>query len=168
MLCFLRLRLRWRLLLTVLGLGFRVLLKNTSLITRNDSTKQVWFSLKTLDDVLTHLHAALLLIIIQQSWHHFFADFSHVQIFDDNLPSTVLFHVQLTCYHSKSQPTITTQHLPYPHNVEGLSLLESTFTPLRHYLNLFAIEKHVCTTWGYLHTHPEAFQVLVTKFSPSG
>ena len=34
-------------------------------------TKQVWFSLKTVDHVLAHLHMILLLIITQQSWHHF-------------------------------------------------------------------------------------------------
>ena len=42
------------------------------------SPRQVRFSLKTLDDVLTHLHAALLLIIIiQQPLLHFCADFPH-------------------------------------------------------------------------------------------
>ena len=70
---------RWgrRLPLTALALGFQVELKNSCLITSDDSTKQVWFSLKTLHDVLTHLQAALLLIIIQQPWHHFYADFPH-------------------------------------------------------------------------------------------
>ena len=51
--CFVRSRRRRRLPLIALALGFRVLL----------------------DDVLTHLHAALLLTIIQQPWHHFCADF---------------------------------------------------------------------------------------------
>ena len=76
--CFLRPRWGRRLQLTSLALGFRVLLKNPCLITSGDSTKQVWFSLKALDDVLTHLQVALLLIIIQQSpWHHSCADFPH-------------------------------------------------------------------------------------------
>ena len=59
--------------------------------------KQVLFILKTLDDDLTHLHAVHLLIIIQQSWHHLWADFPHSQIFGYDLPNTVLFHVQQTC-----------------------------------------------------------------------
>ena len=75
--CFLRPRQCWRVVtLTALALGFRVVLRNPCLIISVDSTKQVWFSLKTLDDVLTHLHAVLL-IIIQQLWHHFWADFLH-------------------------------------------------------------------------------------------
>ena len=73
--CLLRPRRRRRLPLTSLALGFRVVIKNPCLTPNDDSTKQVWFSLKTLDDVLTHLQAALLLIIIQQPWHHFCADF---------------------------------------------------------------------------------------------
>ena len=60
-----------------LALGFRVILKNPCLITSDDSTKQVWFSLKTLDDVLSHQQAVLLLIIIQQAWHYFCTDFLH-------------------------------------------------------------------------------------------
>ena len=80
--------------------------------------KQVWFSLKMLNDVLIHLHAALLLIIIQQPWHHFCADFVHAQIFGDNIPNTVLCQVQLTCDLLNSQPTIATHHLPYPLDVD--------------------------------------------------
>ena len=80
--------------------------------------KQVWFSLKMLDDVLIHLHASLLLIIIQQPWHHFCGDFVHAQIFGDNLPNTVLCQVQLTCDLSNSQPIIATHHLPYPLDVD--------------------------------------------------
>ena len=45
------------------------------------TTNQVSFILKMLDDVMTHLHEALLLIIIQQSWHQFCANFPHAQIF---------------------------------------------------------------------------------------
>ena len=77
----------WLLILTLAFFGtvqwqlwrlvFWIILKNPCLITSDDSTKQVWFSLKTLSDVLTHLHAALLLIIIQQPWHQFCADFPH-------------------------------------------------------------------------------------------
>ena len=44
-----------------------------------------------LDDILTHLLAVLLLIMIQQSWFHFGADFPHAQIIRVNLPKTVLF-----------------------------------------------------------------------------
>lgn len=82
--------------LRALALGFRVALKNPRLMTSDGSSKQVWFILKMLNDVLTHMHAPLLLIIIQQPWHHFCADFPHAQIFADNLPNTVIFHVQLT------------------------------------------------------------------------
>ena len=57
--------------LTALALGFWVIIKNPCLVTSDDSMKQAWFSLKTLNDVLTHLHAALLLVFIQQHWHHF-------------------------------------------------------------------------------------------------
>ena len=55
------------------------------------STKKVWFFLKMLSDVLTYIHSVLLLIIIQQFWHHFCTEFLHGQIFGDNCPNTVLF-----------------------------------------------------------------------------
>ena len=75
--CFVRHQRHRRLPLTALAFGFRVVLKNPCLISSDDSMKQVWFSLKTLSDVLTHLHAALRLIIIQQPWHQFCAGFPH-------------------------------------------------------------------------------------------
>ena len=40
--------------------------------------------------------------------------FRLAQIFGDNLPNNVLFHVQLTCDHSNRQPTIATHLLSYP------------------------------------------------------
>ena len=53
---------------SVQAFGFWVILKNLFLIiTSDDFTKLIWFSLKMLNDVLTHLQAMLLLIIIQQS-----------------------------------------------------------------------------------------------------
>ena len=109
--CFLWPQRRQTLPLRALALGFQLVLKNPHLITSDDSSKQVWFILKTLDDVLTNLHVVLLLMIIQQPWHHFCADFPHAQIFSDNLPNTVLFHVQLTCDHSNSQTTSATHNL---------------------------------------------------------
>ena len=112
--CFLWPQQRQILPLRALALGFLVVLKNPHLITSDDSSKQVWFILKTLDDVLTNLHVALPLMIIQQPWHHFCANFPHAQIFSVNLPNAVLFHVQLTCDHSNTQPTIATHNLLYP------------------------------------------------------
>ena len=86
-----------------------------------------------LDDVLTHLHTALL-IIIQQSWHYFCTDFPDAQIFSDILLKTGFFHVQLICNHLNNQLTIDTSHC-LTHLMltsvlldEGLLLLESSFT----------------------------------------
>ena len=89
-------------------LGFQAILKNQCFITTDDSIKQIWFNLKTLDNVLTHLQVALFQIIIQQSWHYFCVNFLYAQIFGDNLSNTALFHVQLTCDHLNSQLTIAT------------------------------------------------------------
>ena len=50
------------------ALGFWIVFKNLCL----DAREQIWFILKTPSDFLTHLHAELLLNIIQQSWYHFF------------------------------------------------------------------------------------------------
>ena len=58
-------------------------------------TKQVWFSLKMLDDVLIYLHVMLLLIIFQPSWHHF-ADFLQAQIFLGNIPNIVTLHSSIS------------------------------------------------------------------------
>ena len=57
---------RW-LLLTAWALGFPIILKIPCLIASDDPTKQVWSSLKTLDDVLIHLYETLFQITIQQS-----------------------------------------------------------------------------------------------------
>ena len=114
---FLRLLWRQQFLLAALGLGFRVILQNPCLITSDDSTKQVWFKLKTVENVLIHLHTTSLLINIQKFWHHFCVNFSHTYVVADHLPNTVVFHVQLTCDHSNSQ-LITTYQLPSPYDVD--------------------------------------------------
>ena len=55
-------------------------------------SQSLWrYKMTTIDHILTHLHMALILSIIQQSWYHFCADFLHDQIFGDNLPNTLLF-----------------------------------------------------------------------------
>ena len=41
------------------------------------------------------------------------APFPHAQIFGDNFPNTAIFHVQLTCNHSNSLPTISMHNLLY-------------------------------------------------------
>ena len=51
--------------------------------------------------------------------------------------------------------------------VEGLPLLESSSTSSHPSLISCATQKHVCATWLYLHAPAEAFQVLVTEFSPT-
>ena len=65
----------------------------------------------TLDNSLTYLHGALL-IIIQESGRNFYPDCPHPEIFGHNLSNTALFHIQLTCDHLNSHPPITTFHLP--------------------------------------------------------
>ena len=139
-----------------LVLDFQVVLKNPCFITCDNPTKQVWFSLKMLDNVLTHLHAVLLLIIIQQSWHHFYAAFPHAQIISDNLPNTVLF---LFSWYT----IIQTVNWQLPHNtcsmltsvllVEGLQLLKSSFTSLYSSLNCFCFSKYTCTWYGVITIH---------------
>ena len=63
--------------------------------------------------------------------------FRLAQIFGDNIPTIILFHVQLTYDdHSNSQLTITIHHLFYPLDYEGLSLLYSSFNTSLLYLNL--------------------------------
>ena len=103
---------------TDLELGFRVVQKNSCLIISVDSIKQAWFILKTLDDVLIHLHAAILPIIIQQPWHNFCAYIPHIQIFNENVPKTILFHAELTCDYSNSQPEIAKHHRHYSQDVD--------------------------------------------------
>ena len=105
---------RRRLTLTDLALGSRVVLKNPCLITSDNSMQQILFSLKNLDDVRILQHAGLLLIIIQQSWHHFCAKSLHAQIFG------IIFQTPsflISCNHSNSQSTIAKYHLPYQFDV---------------------------------------------------
>ena len=69
------------------------------------------------------------------------ADFLQTQILGDNLSNRKIFHVQLIFDHLNSQVTITTHHLLHPLLttillVEGLPLLESSFTSSNLPLNL--------------------------------
>ena len=88
--CFFQPRQRLRFPLKTLVGRFQLVLKNRCRINSDDPTKQILYSLKTLDDVLTHLNPALFLINIQPSWKHC-ANFSPFQIFGDNLLITVIF-----------------------------------------------------------------------------
>ena len=81
---------------------FSGLIKSPCLIHSDDFMKKISFSLKMLVNVLTHLHAVLRMISIQQSWHYLCADFLHAQIFLENLPDSIFFHVQLICNHSNN------------------------------------------------------------------
>ena len=60
------------------------------------------------DDILTHLHMALLLIMIYLSWHQFCADILQAHFLGDNPSNTVLFQVHLASDHSIIQATIAT------------------------------------------------------------
>ena len=97
------LRQRRRLILTLLAFVF----SKIHPIANDDTMEKVWFSLKTLDDVLWG-HVVFLLIFILQSWYHFCSNFPHARIFRDNLPNTFFFHIQSTCNHLISQTPHTT------------------------------------------------------------
>ena len=86
------------------------------------------------------------------------------QTFCDNLLNTVFFHVQPTCDHSNSQPTIATNDLPYLLDIE---LSPAGWKPptseviFHHLAPLFkpiVPLKTTCITWYYLHTRAEAYQ----------
>ena len=95
------------------------------------------------------------------------------QIFGNNLPNTVLFHVQLTCNHSKSHLTIVINHLLYLFNIDLSPTCWRPLAPASHLLSLydplwtFWVTQKTCATWCYLHTLAEAFQVLMMEFSPT-
>ena len=144
---------RW-LPLTALALGFQVVLKNLCLVTSNDSIKQVWFSLKTLNDFLTHLHVVVRLITIQQSCHQFCADFPRVYIFGDNLSS--LLHILLPWY-----IRIVNRRLPhtncFTHSILTSVLLVDCFFLLVPLFNsLVPLKKTRVRDIVFLHTLTEA------------
>ena len=76
-----------------------------------------------LNDILTHLHVALL-IIIQQTWH---------------LPKFLVIIFQILSSFMSSWLMIVTHHLSY--RLEGLLLLESSFTSSCPSLNLLGYSK---------------------------
>ena len=125
------------------GLGFQVVLRIPCLITSDDSTKQFWFCFKTFDDILTHLHAGLFLLIIQQLWHHFCADFSYALIFVDNLRNADFIYVQLNCDHSNQRllkiTCFTRLTLTFVLLIEGLPFLKSIFRPIKNTCALHSI-----------------------------
>ena len=142
--CFLWPRRRRTLPLKALALGLRVILEDPRLISSDDSLQQVWLSLEMLENVLTHLHAPLLLVIVR-SFGTIFA-----QIFRIPKSSMIIFHT-LSRLISSSSAIIRTVNRRSPRTicftrstlsavllVEGLPLLESSSTSSRPSLN------HLC------------------------
>ena len=78
---------------------------------------------------------------------------------------TLLFHVQLTCHHLKSQPMIATHHSPACWRSPTTRIISHLLVLL--FKPLVPTQKHVHNIC-YLHTLAEAFQVLVMKYSPNG
>ena len=134
------------------------------LITRDDSIKQVWFSLKILDDVLTHLHAAPLLIN-QLSWHLFFSTCPNLWWQSSKYcnflcpANLLLFELTITI-----QLALTDQCWPQSYLLKA-SNSWSHLSPLHNPLwTSCTIQKQVYMIWCYLHTLAEAFKVFVTVF----
>ena len=127
---------------SALELSFGLVHKNSYLIISHDFTKQVLFSLKTLDDVLKRLHTMLLRSSLRSLDSIFCTDFSHVQIFGDHFPNTILIHLKLTYIFIS---TIATNHPLYLLDVDISSaswkspapwviihFLTTLFKPLKH------------------------------------
>ena len=99
--------------------------------------------------------------------------FRHAQFLDDNLPSTVHFHVQLTCNHSNSQVTIVTYHMPYTVDVDHslcwkppgpgviFHLLPIPFEPLVLFKNTYA-------RYGFISIHLLRYFKYLWQFSATG
>ena len=144
--------------LKALALGLRVILKDPRLITSDDSLQQVWLSLEMLENVLTHLHAPLL-VIVQNLWHHLRTDL-HTQIFRDNLPHAVTVDFQLICYHSNSQPMIAMHHLLHALNIvhsPACSTPRVVFHIFASFLEPLVPLKDTSVKLSHLHTLPAAF-----------
>ena len=69
--------------------------------------------------------------------------FRHAQIFGDNFPNAVLFHIQTSCNHSNSQPTITTHYLSTHSTLISVLLVESILH-LKSYFSFFHPSFNVC------------------------
>ena len=78
-----------------------------------------------------HLHAAHM-ILIQQSWYQFCADFPHAQIFGDNLPNMSDSFAIIRTVNQWSPHTVclTSSTMTSVLLIEDLQLLESFFTSL--------------------------------------
>ena len=116
----------------------------------------LWFSLKTFYDTaaggaLHDYHSAVLA--------QFCSDLHHFQIFGDNLPNTVLFHIQLTRKHLNSQPTIAEHHLPNPLDVDlcpvcwRSSTLGVIFHLITRFLKPLLPLKNPCARHGVISIH---------------
>ena len=102
---FLRPQRRRSLLLKTLALGLQIILKDpdsSAVITLSNR-----FGFKLFQDVMTHLHTPLLLLLFQQLQNHFCTDLPHPQIFCNDSPHLLAVHVQLICNHSNSQVVIS-------------------------------------------------------------
>ena len=87
---------------------------------------------------------ALLLIILQQSWHHFSADLPHSQIFGDDHSNSVLFPVQLTSDQSTCQQTIAVNILPYIIVNQNSSLLKASRFMYKCFFVCACVRAYVC------------------------
>ena len=135
--------------LLLIPLGFRFVYK------KSKTRRQVWFSFKTPYDELILLYAVLP-IIIQESWHHFYADLTHTLILLDSHPKTVLF---LCPPDLRSFEPSTNEHHPPP--TFSWSHIVYLFAPFNRLVSL----KNTSAWQRYLHTLVEALKVLyLSKF----
>ena len=103
----------WRLWRLISG-SYSKIQDSSPVMTLCSKSGSVW---RMLENVLTHLHAPLLLVIVQKFRHHLRIDLPHTQIFRDNLPHAVTVDFQLICYHSNSQLMIAMHHLLHALNI---------------------------------------------------
>ena len=116
--------------------------------------KKVWFSLKMLNDVLSHLH--------------FWSSFSclrinFTQVFHIPKFSVIIFET-LSLFMSNGLVIIWTVNWWLPH-LTRLTVTSVLFKS--SFISLHLSLKYADGTWCYLNTLAETFQVLVMEFSPT-
>ena len=159
-----------RFLLTALAFSFCVVLKYPFLIASDDSTKQVWFSLKILADALIHLHIKFLLILNQCFGNNFVLIFRMLQFSVVIFQTLSFFYIQLIYNHSNSQLTIAIHQLSYPldFDLSPVCWRPTTSGLIIHLLkSLFETFVPLMKTYAQ-HSHLLTHQRLVTDFFPTG
>ena len=103
--------------LLALSLRLQVILKHPSFVSHKDLGEKFKVILDVLEHVLSDLHPLDFLVVRKQFGHHFCANFSHSELFDDYLPNSLPINSYLLSHHPDRQVSVPSHCLSHRFHV---------------------------------------------------